>query len=167
MSGMALLFMAASTGLQAVSQLSQGEMERAQYNAAAGEAEAAAERTREAAAADASLAQEDAERTIGRALAVAGASGLDVSGSALDVLADLSAQRRYNTSAIIYQGALERRELLRTAANYRAAGKFARRQARLGALGTIISGGHRMTSLDRAGSSGGASKPTKYPKGGA
>jgi|GEM_PF-3675328 len=64
----------------------------------------------------AEAAQEQGERAIGTAAAAAGASGLNLGGSAADVLGDLAGQQRYNTTALIYQGNTERAAALSEAA---------------------------------------------------
>lgn len=149
MSGMELIMMAASMAVSAGGQAAQGRMTQQQYNRAALEAGIAGERAAHAAASDAAGYAEDAERTIGSALTIAGASGFDTSGSAVDILADLASQRRFNTNAIIYGGDIERRQLLSSAANYRFAGNAARQQGNIAAFSTVMQGGYRMMSLDR------------------
>ena len=150
MSGLEFILGAAGTLLSASAQIGAGREEARTLNLQAGELEAQAERERVGAAADAALATEDAERTIGAALAFAGASGFDGSGSARDVLADLGAQKRYNTSALIHAGDLERRALLTQAGDMRRAATASKRNALLSAGATILTGGYRMTQLDRA-----------------
>lgn len=152
MSGLEIAMFAASTALSAGGQLMQGGSDRRAAYRSAAEAEAEAQRAANAAAIDASLAQADAERAIGTALTQAGASGFAIDGSAVDVLADLGAQKRYNTSTIIYGGDLERRRLLTEAKNMRRAGDSAFTQGVLGAAGTVLSGGYRarQSQLDRA-----------------
>lgn len=129
----------------------QGNSEAEMKLAQARQAELEAEQARVAAAADASLAAEDAERTIGTARTIAGASGFDVSGSSLDVLADLAGQQRYNTNAIIYGGDLERRALLASAANFRRGASAARTAGYLGAVSSVMGGGANMMSMGGGG----------------
>lgn len=136
--------------LSSAGALSQGRAQASALNAQASELEAQAERERQSAAADASLATEEAERTIGAAQAIAAASGFDVSGSARDVLADLAGQKRYNASALIYAGDLERRALLAQAGGLRRSAKASKRQGLLAAGATLLTGGYRLTQIDRA-----------------
>jgi hypothetical protein len=153
MSGMELLLLGA-TGLSAGAQLMQGREEARVLGQNAAMAELEAEKARKAAASDAAATQEDAERTMGAARAIGAASGFDGSGSALDILADLAGQKRYNTSAIIYGGDEERRALLAEAASLKKARNAVATNTMLNVGATILSGGYRASQLDRAAAGG-------------
>lgn len=147
MSGYELMAMGVSTGMQAGAQLRQAKLNRQVAKINAEQAETDAQHVRIAAAIDAEQATEEAERSIGRALVAAGASGLAIDGSALDVLADLGAQKRFNASTLIYAGELERNALLREASFGRASARMQQRGATLGAAATVLTGGYRMSQV--------------------
>lgn len=146
---MSMMMLAASTFATAAAQGLQGREEARALGESAALAERDAEKTRRAASSDAASAQEDAERTMGAARAIGAASGFDGSGSALDILADLAGQKRYNTSAIIYGGDEERRALLAEAASLKKARNAVATQTMLSVGATLMSGGYRASQLDR------------------
>lgn len=101
----------------------------------------------------ADLARREGARAVGDAVALQGASGFAMDGSALDVIADLASAYDYQARTARYEAGRTARLLENEAAVTRAEGRMARTQGYIQGASSIAKGGASL--LSGSGQSGG------------
>lgn len=136
----ALAGLVGSTGLSALGAIQQGYATRDQmeYNATVADQNAAAARS--AAALDEDTSRKKSSRILGTIRARAAASGVELGGSPLDVLADSASEAELEALTIRYRGETEARRQESEARLARARGKSAVSQGWIGAGAQLLQG---------------------------
>jgi hypothetical protein len=134
----------AGTAFSAISAISQGNAARASgdYNSALYAQNA--EVTRQKAQMDENRARRLATQRAGANVAAVGASGIDLSGSALDVLESNAAQEELDALIIRWNGTTASQSLEAQGSLSRAQGRSAQRQGYIGAGASILLGGAKL-----------------------
>lgn len=108
--------------------------------------QADAEVSRQVGAAQADIARREGARAVGEAVALQGASGFAMDGSALDVIAELAGEYDYQARTARYEAGRTARRLENEAAVTRAEGKMARTKGWLDGGASIARGGESLLS---------------------
>jgi len=130
----------ASAGLGALGKVLGGVGANTAAKSKAKALEASAAMARDEAGVNAQLALSEAERALGRAATVGAASGGGLTGSALNVLDDLSMQGVFNARRAVYEGETEARNRLMEAAVTRQQGKVQLVSGLIGGASSLLGG---------------------------
>lgn len=157
---LALWGMAASAGLGAIGSIQQGfaSRQQAEYNAQVAEQNAAAARAQ--AALDESTSRKKSSMVLGAIRARAAANTGDVSGSALDVLADSASEAELEALTLRYQGEVKARQMESEAAIERRRGKNAILEGFVGAGTRLLTAGGYALKAYGGSDAGGSAIPT-------
>ena len=117
--------------------------------------EADAEVARDIGAAEADIARRDGARAVGEAVALQGASGFAMDGSAMDVIAALANDFDYRARTARYEAGRTARRLVNEAAVTRAEGKMARTAGYIQGSASLLKGASSLGSAASGGSGGG------------
>lgn len=147
--------LAASVGMQAIGMIQQGQAQAnaARYNAAI--ADRNAQIATDQANQDAQQQQRVARQRIGAIRAGYGASGVDVAGSPLDVLADSASQAELDRQTILYKGKLRALGYSDSATLDRYSAGVAETAGYMGAGSAILTGATKGADRGYFGSAGG------------
>jgi hypothetical protein len=139
MSGLELLY-AASAGLGAVGAVGSGLSANRIAQSQAAYMEADAEVARELGAVEADLVRRDGARAVGEAVALQGASGFAMDGSAMDVIAELAGEYDYKARVARYEAGRTARRLENEAASTHEQGRASRTAGFFQAGGSLLTG---------------------------
>ena len=136
--------MLAGTGVTALGSIQQGNAAKQAANFNAQVANNNAIAARQNAAANAKRLEREARLRAGANIAASGASGVQVSGSVMDLLEDNAMEEELDRLTILHQGELQASGLESSATLLRAEGSAAQRAGFTGAAGTLLSGAGKL-----------------------
>lgn len=151
------IMMAVGTAVNVMGSLSQGQAQSNAYEYNAAVAQQNAGVARDQAAFQASQQERENKLRAGAIAAAQGKSGGTSSGSVLDVLGDVAAQGELERQSILYQGEINARGQMNTAALDRMSASNARTGSYWKAGGELLAGGVRTAHYGRVPSRGGGS----------
>lgn len=131
---------AGAAGVSAIGSIHQGQSQAAAARFNAQVSEQNAQIVRQQAAEEESRARREGRRLLGRQRAAIGASGIQVEGSPLDVLADTAAELELDALTVRHRGLLEALGLTQQASLDRARARSARTAGFIGAGASLLSG---------------------------
>ncbi len=150
------VMMAAATVASAAGTYAQGQAQADAYNANATAAEQQARAQREKASHEAGLVREQGQSILSTQRARYGASGVAMSGSALDVALGTARKNELDALMTKYNGEVNARQSENQAAVYRSQADNAKTAGTIGAITTLLTGGAQIAGAGAGmGASGG------------